>query len=219
MKKPLKMKILNIHKFTNKKRILSAAIYMNSKEDTKLYKEIIKDILCVAPKYGKKIARMIFNKDLKCGNIFMSLEDDPNENNKIVLDKEKDEFGIPMVKLFYKKSKYSLKTAKLFLEEFGNLCRTEDLGRIAIKDSISNLEGYEQLGTNHHLGGTRMGTDKYKSVANVLKHVLSDFNDSENLKKSTLLLLQGWQRRMRALRCRLDWHMPAACGTSCSSVS
>ena len=62
----------------NKKRILSAAIYMNSKEDTKLHKEIIKDILCVAPKYGKKIARMIFNKDLKCGNIFMNLEDDPN---------------------------------------------------------------------------------------------------------------------------------------------
>ena len=44
---------------------------MNAKEDTKIYKEIIKDILCVAPKYGKKIARMIFKKDLKCGNIFM----------------------------------------------------------------------------------------------------------------------------------------------------
>ena len=103
-----------------RKKILSASIYMNAKEDTKLYKEIIKDILCVAPEYGKKIARMVFKKDLKCGNIFMQAEEDPNENNKIVLDKEKDEFGIPMVKLFYKKSEYSLKTAKLFLEEFGN---------------------------------------------------------------------------------------------------
>jgi len=59
------------------------------KEDTKIYKEIIKDILCVAPEYGKKIARMAFNKDLKCGNIFMHLEEDPTENNKIVLDIEK----------------------------------------------------------------------------------------------------------------------------------
>ena len=38
----------------SEKNILSAAIYMSAKEDTKFYKEIIKDILCVAPEYGKK---------------------------------------------------------------------------------------------------------------------------------------------------------------------
>jgi hypothetical protein len=149
-----------------KKKILSAAIYMNAKEDTKIYKEVIKDILCVAPEYGKKIARMIFKRDLKCGNIFMLLEENPTESNKIVLDKKKDKFGIPMTKLFYKKSKYSLKTAKLFMEEFGNLCRKEDLGRIAIKESIYNLEELEPLGAYHHLGGTRMGIDKSDSVVN-----------------------------------------------------
>ena len=118
-------------------------MYMNAKEDTKIYKEIVKDILCVAPEYGKKIASMVFKKSLKCGNIFMNLEENPNENNKIVLDKEKDKFGIPLVKLFYKKTQDSLRTAKFFLEEFGNLCRTEDLGRIAIKDNIYNLEGFK----------------------------------------------------------------------------
>ena len=71
-----------------------------------------------------------------------------------------------MAKLFYKKSKYSLKTAKLFLEEFGNLCRKDDLGRIAIKDNIYNLEGFDSLGAYHHLGGTRMGIDKFESVVN-----------------------------------------------------
>ena len=151
----------------NKKKILSAAIYMKAKEDTKIYKEIIKNILCVAPEYGKKIANMVFKKDLKCGNIFMHLEDAPNENNKIVLNKEKDKFGIPFVKLFYKTSEYSLKTAKLFLEEFGNLCVKEDMGRIAIKDSIYNLEEPKILGaTCHHMGGTRMGIDKLNSVVN-----------------------------------------------------
>ena len=150
----------------NEKKILSAAIYMNAKEDNKIYKEVIKDILCVAPEYGKKIARMVFGKDLKCGNIFTVIEDEPNENNKIVLDKEKDEFGIPMVKLFYKKSRYVLKTAKLFLEEFGNLCRKNDLGRIAIADNIYNLEGFENIAVSHHIGGTRMGLDKFDSVVN-----------------------------------------------------
>ena len=150
----------------NKKKILSAAMYMNAKEDTKIYKEIVKDILCVAPEYGKKIARMIFKKDLKCGNIFMNLEENPNENNKIVLDKEKDKFGIPLVKLFYKKAQDSLRTAKFFLEEFGNLCRTEDLGRIAIKDNIYNLEEFKNIDVHHHMGGTRMGIEKFKSVVN-----------------------------------------------------
>ena len=32
---------------------------------------------------AKKIARSIFKKDLKCGNIFMHLEEEPNINNKI----------------------------------------------------------------------------------------------------------------------------------------
>jgi len=150
-----------------KKKILSAGIYMNANEDTKIYKETIKNILCVAPKYGKKIARMVFKKDLKCGNIFMHIEEEPTENNKIILDEEKDKSGIPMVKLLYKKSHYSLKTAKLFLEEFGNLCLKDDLGRIAIKDSIYNLEEFENLGAGcHHMGGTRMGIEKFNSVVN-----------------------------------------------------
>ena len=140
---------------------------MNANEDTKIYKETIKNILCVAPEYGKKIARMIFKKDLKCGNIFMHIEEEPKENNKIILDEEKDKSGIPMVKLLYKKSHYSLKTAKLFLEEFGNLCLKDDLGRIAIKDSIYNLEEFENLGAScHHMGGTRMGIEKFNSVVN-----------------------------------------------------
>jgi len=54
----------------------------------------------------------------------------------------------------------------LFLEEFRNLSRKDDLGRIAIKDSIYNLEGYELLGDGHHMGGTRMGVDKFNSVVN-----------------------------------------------------
>lgn len=140
---------------------------MNANEDTKIYKEIIKNILCVAPEYGKKIAHMVFKKDLKCGNIFMHIEEEPTENNKIILDEEKDKSGIPMVKLLYKKSHYSLKTAKLFLEEFGNLCLKDDLGRIAIKDSIYNLEGFKILGAScHHMGGTRMGIEKFNSVVN-----------------------------------------------------
>ena len=153
------------NKLIKEKKILSAAIYMNAKEDTKFYKEIIKDILCIAPEYGKKIARSVFKKDLKCGNIFMNLEEPALKNNKITLDnKERDKFDIPRVKLFYKQSKESLLTAKKFLEEFANLCRDEDLGRIAMKENIYDLENFENLGGYHHLGGTRIGINKSNSV-------------------------------------------------------
>ena len=150
------------------KKILSVSMYMNAKEDTKLHKEIIKDILCVAPEYGKKISHLVFKKDLKCGNIFMQLEEPTNKNNKIKLDPyEKDTFNIPIVNLFYKQSKESSFAAKIFLEQFGNFCVDENLGRIAAKDNIYNLEGFENLGGNHHLGGTNMGNDKSKSVVDL----------------------------------------------------
>ena len=65
---------------------MSGSIYMDAQENKKVVKEIIKDLLCVAPNFGKKITRSIFKKDLKCGNIFMHLEETTDQNNRITLD-------------------------------------------------------------------------------------------------------------------------------------
>jgi len=151
-------------KFIKDKKNLSASIYLTPNEDTNFFEETIKEILCIAPKYGKKIVGKVLNKNLKCGNIFMQLEEEPNINNKITLDKKKDEFGIPIVKLLYKKSKKSLRTARGALEELANLCRSEDYGRIAIDKKIFNLEEFKSLGAWHHMGGTRAGTNTKESV-------------------------------------------------------
>ncbi len=68
---------------------------------------VIKDLLCIAPEYGKKIARKVFKKDLKCGNIFMNLEENPISTNRIKLDKNlKDSNGVPISNLYYKQSMY-----------------------------------------------------------------------------------------------------------------
>ena len=156
--------------FIIKKKILSASMYMLTQDvfrkDKIIDKEILIDILCVAPGYGKKLANMDFIKDIKCANIALLLEQEPIEENKVVLDDDKDKFGIPKVKLFFKQTELSIKTAKLFLEEFADLCRKEDLGRIAIKDSIYNLKKFEVLEGYHQMGGTKMGVDKYNSVVN-----------------------------------------------------
>ena len=149
----------------NDKQILSGAIYMNAKEDTKLYKEIIKDFLCVAPDYGKKIARSIFNKDLKCGDIFMNLEEFPSEANQIKLDKsELDKNGVPITNLYYKQSIDTLISMKTILEELGKFFIKEDIGRVAISENIENLTSYDSLGIHHHMGGTRIGENPKLSV-------------------------------------------------------
>ena len=47
---------------------------MDAQENKKIVKEIVKDLLCVAPNFGKKITRSIFKKDLKYEFITNSAE-------------------------------------------------------------------------------------------------------------------------------------------------
>ena len=173
-KKILKDKFIKyegpIHIATSKKiriekNILGGSLYMNAVEDTKIHKEIIKDLLCIAPDFGKKIAHKVFKKDLKCGNIFLQIEEEPKINNQIRLHpKLKDSLNVPITKLFYKQSKSTVENAKVILEEFANFCRETNSGRVAILDNIYQLKGYDSLGVNHHIGGTRMGENPETSV-------------------------------------------------------
>ena len=71
----------------------------------KYIKKLLKTC-CVWHLNMEKIARSIFSKDLKCGNIFMNLEEPPKETNKIVLDKKiMDKNGVPITNLYYKNLK------------------------------------------------------------------------------------------------------------------
>ena len=100
-------------KFVKNNNILSSGLYMSKKEDMSVQKEIIKDLLCAAPDYGKKVAKMLFNKDLKCGNIFMHVENEANQNNRIVLDNNNvDKNNIPQTNILYPERKKAAKSAK-----------------------------------------------------------------------------------------------------------
>ena len=95
----------------------------------------------------------------------MNLEEPPKEANKIVLDKKLlDKNGVPITNLHYKKSVETLNSAKTILIELGKLFVEKDIGRIALKSEIENLEGYENLGVHHHMGGTRIGNNFKTSV-------------------------------------------------------
>ena len=154
-------------KFVNDNKILSSSIYMNKKEDTEAHKEIVKDLLCVAPEYGKKISKMLFNKNLKCGNIFIHIENEANEQNILKLsDNKSDQNQIPQANIDYPRRKMSILSGKKFLEKLAIFFKENDIGRIAINESLHDLEDLDQLGNHHHMGGTRMGNDMKTSVVN-----------------------------------------------------
>ena len=149
------------------KNNLQMGLYLSTNEDQNFIKEMVKSILCISPEYGKKIARLVLNKSLKCGNIFMHIEEDPIYDNKIVLDENiKDPNQIPLAKIEYKSSLKSKKNAKSELEKLANLFKQRDLGRVALADEIYNLKEFENLGNYHHMGGTRIGDSIQDSVIN-----------------------------------------------------
>lgn len=173
-----KQKVLKISKFNkNNDRIihfatsnrfsssnLSGNIFLAPFEDQEIYKKFIKDIVCFAPEYGKKIIKLILNKNLVCGNIFLHLQDKKEFNNKILLSDIKDSFGIPRCIVKYRFKNEVIKSAKNIAESFAQTCINNDLGRISIKNEIINLSKFDNLGVNHHIGGTIMGSDYKNSV-------------------------------------------------------
>ena len=144
---------------------LQSSLYLSTNEDQNFIKEMVKSILCIAPEYGKKISKMILNKSLKCGNIFMHVEEAPIEENEIILDmNNKDNNNIPIAKINYKSSIGAKKSAKNLVEKLAIFFRKNDLGRVALADELYQLKEFENLGNYHHLGGTRMGNNSKNSV-------------------------------------------------------
>ncbi|MDC0641941.1 GMC oxidoreductase [Candidatus Pelagibacter sp.] len=137
------------------------------------FKELIRNLLCVAPNIGQKF--MDYFKDygtLNCvGVITVSSELEPIFENKITLSKKHfDKNGVPQCILnwnldnSWRNSIY--KNLKILAEDFIK----NDYGRIGIDKLIYDdnvkipTNRFFIRGLHHHMGGTRMGFDSTKSV-------------------------------------------------------
>jgi hypothetical protein len=125
---------------------------------SELKKKIIQ-LMCVAPKLGKKIAELA-EKNLLCSVQFRAAwEQAPNVKNKITLGDSKDQFGIPRINLNWKKRKLDRQTIKKSAEFFNDWLIKNDNGRIRLDSWLLKNEDYppdDELGGHHHMGGTRM---------------------------------------------------------------
>ncbi len=132
-------------------------------------KELLKDLLCIAPDYAKKIAAL-GNKKIDCTNIkfFSSWEVKPNDENYINLDESNiDKLGIPRVKVNVNLNENTKKTVKIFVEEVGKFLIDKELGRVAIRNffySDKYIWPKDGYGGSHEMGGTKMGVSTKDSV-------------------------------------------------------
>ncbi|MDC3295029.1 GMC family oxidoreductase [bacterium] len=131
--------------------------------------EIINDILCTAPNYGKKLAALA-KKNLICTfKVRIAWEKKPSDENKVELDfNNKDQYGVPRTKLTYKYNQDDKRTARICMEKLGAFFLSEDIGRIGVLpylyDYSNEIPHKHNFYYGHHMGGTQMGTSEINGV-------------------------------------------------------
>ena len=132
--------------------------------------QVINDIICKAPSYGKKLAALA-NKNLICSVLVqMAWEQKPHDKNRVELDFDnKDKYGVPRVKLVWKYYQDDIRTAKICMEKLGELVLKKDIGRVGYLPYL-DMNGDElppehkfYIG-GHHMGGTPMGESDSNGV-------------------------------------------------------
>ena len=153
-------------KFLIENKMENASVFIQPNQLSKnKFNEIQKKLLCVAPKYSRKLIEL-FNKKLLCGS---SLEiiwgQKPSNKNKITLSKSKlDVFGTPLVNIHCSAIDSDLITPKLFTLELAKYFIEKDIGRVSIFENVINNKDKISFEGNHHLGGTVMGDFPQVSV-------------------------------------------------------
>ena len=158
-KKILKSNYYSLSNFQQKDLgILNCGFRVNEVSD-QASQSMIKEILCIAPKLGSKIASMA-NKGLVCGaRLFAAWEQEPRFSNSISLSNKFNDFEIPRINLNWKKSEFDKFTIKESVKLFNNWLLEKDLGRLHLLSWLLKDGKYpenDELAGYHHMGGTRI---------------------------------------------------------------
>ena len=153
--------------FIKKNDILNSCIWLVlHKRTNKGWKNLLKDLFCIAPDLSNNLLKLIDRK-VSCGaTLYSSWEQEGQKNNKIVLsDIISDRNGYPSPKIIYKKSNLVKKTAKVCVEEIGKYLIDYDIGRIRADSFLyDENENFVSGAGWHHMGGTIMGDSPKNSV-------------------------------------------------------
>jgi len=131
-------------------------------------KKMIADMVCVAPDVTEWVSEALGSR-LQCSaRVHIDWEQPPIESNHVALSAtERDAAGVPRMELHWKKGDLDRRTLVESMRMFGENFAAKDIGRLHISDWVMNGEDWPadmEIAGNHHMGGTRMGTDPATSV-------------------------------------------------------
>lgn len=96
------------------------------------------------------------------------IEQAPNPDSRITIGSEKDELGVPLANLHWKLTDLDKRSIRRTNEIVALEMGKAGLGRMKLKEEFRDKNDMSwPTGTNggwHHMGTTRMGTDRHKSV-------------------------------------------------------
>jgi hypothetical protein len=131
-------------------------------------KRMIAELACYAPSFTEWVSSSI-DMHLQCSaRVHIDWEQPPVESNHVALSAtERDGAGVPRIELHWKKGELDRHTLLESMRLFGEDLIRRDIGRLQISDWVLNGADWPsdmELAGNHHMGGTRMGTDPTTSV-------------------------------------------------------
>jgi len=151
--------------FIEKNKILNnrVDIYYKPFERNDYSKRIFKKLTCLAPSFIKNY--LTENENLLDFRIEIHSDQEPLHENRVELNiADKDMYGVPKIKLFWKRSKLVRNTSKITMVELGKFFVHENIGRIGLKDFLFSNKYFLHIGGYHHMGGTRIGFNEKDSV-------------------------------------------------------
>ena len=174
--------------FMKKNKVLNAVFNLKM-EDKKTNPDLEK--VCFELKSNNQLISFVEKTHDLCGSKIVSAwEQDPVFENRITLSRKRDPFGVPMPKIIYKKSKITMDTIRIILENLGKAFIDQKIGRIAIEDFFYNDKDFMTDAGYHHLGGTRMGDDPKNSVVD--KNLKVHFIDNLYVAGSSVFTSGGY---------------------------
>jgi choline dehydrogenase-like flavoprotein len=131
-------------------------------------KHYIADLACYAPSFTEWVSYEL-DLRLQCtARIHVDWEQAPRPDNHITLSTtDRDPAGVPRLELHWTKDAFDHRTMVEGMRMFGESIAAKDIGRLKISDWVLDGSPYPEgmeLAGNHHMGGTRMGTDPMTSV-------------------------------------------------------
>lgn len=147
--------------------ILNCGLGIYTHENESVLRRTLADLACVSPDLADGVMASVGTDTLCWTTVEAFWEQLPHWDNRIELSDKTDAFGMPQVKLYWKKNEVDLRTIQVAARLLGEFLAKEDYGRLRLRSWVT---GDEEIPTDrvgagfHHMGGARMARTKDTGV-------------------------------------------------------